>query len=229
MKTQALATAAHYELIGSLIRTGAVCGSEELAHRLSVSVTDIEVAYHWLHENHGLVLHPDHCEPWVVHPFSLSPTHTWVESQELGWWAPCMWCGLGIIHLAGGTGSIHTRLGGEREPINFDIKQGRINPADLMVHFALPVRTAWNNVHHYCAMVLPFRSSAEIERWSTRHGLPQGKAIPIKQLSDLAYHWYGQHAVRGWKKWTRQQAEEIFRRVGLTEPFWHLEKASGTF
>ncbi len=229
MTTKALQSAVHHGLIKSLLATGAACNADELARELSVSAMDVEATYRWLHENHGLVLHPDFCEPWVVHPFSLSPTHTWVECEERGWWAPCMWCALGIVHLAGGTGCVHTRLGGEREPVAIDVAGGVVTPAELVVHFALPVRSAWHNVHHFCAMVLPFRSHADIAEWSTRHRVPEGEAVPIDTVSALAREWYGQHDARDWTKWTAEQASDIFARVGLTGPFWDLRKMAGTF
>lgn len=229
MTTNALASAVHHGLITRLLETGAACDAEELAQELSVSAIDVEAAYRWLHENHGLVLHPDYCEPWIAHPFSLSPTHTWVQCGERGWWAPCMWCALGVVHLAGGAGCIHTRVGGEREPIAIEVADGVIAPAELLVHFALPVSSAWQNVHHYCAMVLPFRSGADIAAWSERHRLPEGEAVAIAQASELALQWYGQHGARDWQKWTAEQAAGIFACVGLTGSFWQVETRAGAF
>jgi hypothetical protein len=229
MKANSLAPVVHHEIVSSLIETGAAANAEELARRLSVPLIDVEAAYRWLHDNHGLVLHPDCCEPWIVHPFALSPSHVWVESGDRGWWAPCTWCALGIVHLVGGTACIHARIGGEREPIAINMNDGRTTADDLLVHFALPVRAAWDNVHHYCAMVLPFRSRTDITRWSRRHRLPLGEAVPVAQASDLARHWYGQHHARNWTKWTPLQAAAIFQRVGLTGPFWAIEDRPGAF
>jgi Alkylmercury lyase len=49
----------------------------------------------------------------MIHPFSLSPTGTWVQQGEQGWWAPCIWCGFGIAALAGENAVIHARIGAE--------------------------------------------------------------------------------------------------------------------
>lgn len=229
MHLEELASAVHHALINSLIDSGAAPQVDDLAPQLTVSKAEAESALRWLNDNHGLVLHPDRCDPWIVHPFALSPTHTWVQSGDHGWWAPCMWCALGIIHLVGGSGCIHTRLGGECESIDINIENGKPVSEQLWVHFALPIHSAWNNVHHYCAMVLPFRTPTQVRQWSERHRLPLGEVVPIVQVSELARLWYGQHAAKNWKKWTGAQAAEIFQRVGLTAPFWRIEKDKGAF
>jgi len=218
-----LAARVHHCLISSLIETGFAPDTSELASVLEVPTTDIESAMNDLHDRHGLVLHPDRCAPWIIHPFSLSPSHTWVEQGDLGWWAPCMWCALGIAHLAGGNSKIYAVLEGERERVCIEVTADRVSPEDIVVHFPIPVQAAWRNVHHYCSMVLPFESEAAISGWSARHRLPLGQGVPIKQANELARRWYGDHASPHWTKWTPAQATEIFEGAGLKAPFWHLE------
>lgn len=53
--------------------------------------------------------------PWVIHPFSLSPTATWVQADQRGWWAPCIWCALGVAALVGQDVVVHCRIGAETE------------------------------------------------------------------------------------------------------------------
>jgi hypothetical protein len=90
----------------------------------------------------------------------------------------------------------------------------------------VPLRSAWGNVHHYCATVLPFRSEAKVDDWSRRHAIPKGAVVPIPQVARLAQLWYGKHADRDWEKWSVAQAREIFGTVGLTGPFWALDAAT---
>ena len=61
MTTNSLASAVHHGLINDLLETGTTGDTEKLARTLSVSAIDVEAAYRWLHENHGLVLQPDYC------------------------------------------------------------------------------------------------------------------------------------------------------------------------
>jgi hypothetical protein len=152
---------------------------------LGVNETRLQKLLLQLDETHGVVLHPSECTPWIIHPFSLTPTGTYVESQKHGWWAPCLWCALGVATLAGGKVQIHTRLGGEVQSIVIHANDGYPVETEYCVHFAIPPRTAWKNVHAHCAMLLPFRSESEVRDWSVRHGMPYGEVIPIYQTANL--------------------------------------------
>lgn len=232
MRGAALSSQIHHAIITRIILSGAAPSLDELSRSLHLTPSEVTAGLAELEQTHGIVLHPGSSEPWVIHPFALSPTATWVESGRGGWWAPCMWCALGITTLVGDA-TIHTRVAGEREPLELRVHDGRTNHQELLIHFALPPREAWANVHHYCAMVLPFRNDADIDTWSARHRLPRGRAVSLPRLAELAARWYGRHADADWRKWTRTEAQSIFHGVGLTDEFWRLvgseEEASGRF
>jgi hypothetical protein len=219
----------HHAFIDRLRQTGFAPTRREVSTTLAKPVKEIERALYRLAESHGVVLHPHICEPWVIHPFSLSPTATWVQQGDQGWWAPCIWCGCGIAALVGGNAVIHARLGGEMEDIDIHIVNDEVVEKYLWVHFAVPPRAAWDNVHHFCATVLPFRHEADVQTWSKRHGIPAGSAVPISQVQDLGREWYAHHCDRDWRKWSVAEAIEIFEKVGLVGPFWSLESRDGTF
>ncbi len=219
----------HHAFIDRLRQTGFAPSRHEVSAALAKPVKEIEKALYRLAESHAVVLHPHVCEPWVIHPFSVSPTATWVQQGDQGWWAPCIWCGCGIAALVGGNAVIHARLGGEMEDIDIHIVNGDVVEEDLWVHFAVPPRAAWDNVHHFCATVLPFRHEADVQTWSKRHGIPAGSAVPISQVQDLGREWYAHHCDRDWRKWSVAEAIEIFEKVGLVEPFWSLEGRDGSF
>ena len=230
MPDEQLLSRLHYHLIRGLVEECACPTNPELAHQLGVPTEQIEEILHGLSDIHGVVLHPHVCEPWVVHPFSVTPTANWIEGQRGGWWAPCVWCALGVAVLVGGETRLHTRLGGESESLTIPLTDGK--PAafdDLWVHFAIPPAQAWRNVHQHCSLVLPFRSPEEIGAWCERHRLPHGEAVPLAQVALLARLWYGAHADRNWHKWTVEEAQGIFRQAGLDSPFWDLGARSGKF
>jgi hypothetical protein len=152
-----------------------------------------------------------------------------VARGERGWWAPCLWCALGIAVLVGGAVVIHARIGGEAEAVRIPVEDGVPRSDGLWAHFPEPPRVAWANVHHYCARLLPFRSPADVSAWGERHGLPVGQAVPLAQLADLARRWYGRHAAPDWHKPTVAEAADLFRAAGLTGEFWQLEARDGTF
>ena len=227
--TADIETAVHYRYVEPLLATGRIPNSGEVAKRLGVPIEDVRRALRGLADTHGVVLHTHVCEPWVIHPFSASPTATWVESGDRGWWATCMWCACGIATLVGGNAAIHTRIGGEREDIDIHVEKGRVRESDLWVHFALPPRDAWDCVHHFCATVLPFRSPDDVQAWSDRHGIPMGAVAPTAQVMDLGREWYASHADPDWRKWNVREAAEIFRKVGLVGDFWEIPITEGGF
>jgi hypothetical protein len=220
----------HYEMVHGLVEGNACPANFELANRLSVSTAEIEELLRRLSDIHGVVLHPHVCEPWVVHPFSLTPTLNWVEGQGKSWWAPCIWCALGIAVIVGGEVQIHTRFGGEAEPLTISVRDGEpVGLGDVWVHFAIPPARAWDNVHQHCSMVLPFHSPEGIRGWCGQHGLPHGEAIPLHQVARLARLWYGSHGDPTWHKWSITEAQEIFHQVGLDSQFWNLGGGGGRF
>ena len=225
-----MSSAIHHELIKSIIETGACPSNSELADRLHLPGDQIQDALVALSEIHGIVLHPHVSEPWVIHPFSLTPTMHYIKGQRRSWWAPCVWCALGVATLVQGEVRLHTRIGGEVEPLIIRIVAGQpVGLEDIWVHFAIPPARAWQNVHQHCSMVLPFRSQEQIHEWCHRHRLPIGEAVPLHQVGRLAELWYGTYADVNWHKWTITEAQEIFTKAGLTSRFWALGDKKGEF
>ncbi len=220
----------HFGLISGLIAQGVCPTNGELAAEFGVSAADVERGLRELAEMHGVVLHPHVCEPWIVHPFSTTPTMHWVENGRLGWWAPCTWCALGIATLVGGEVRIHTRIGAESDTLMITVQDGEVRDAGgLWVHFAVPPARAWDNVHLHCALVLVFRSHQEIRDWCGRHAIAPGEIVPLEQVARFARAWYGRHAREDWRKWTVAEAQEILRESGLVGPFWDLGARSGRY
>ena len=230
MTTAPAVSLLHHELVRGLIERGACPAKAELAERLGVPTEEVEGLLSCLADIHGVVLHPHVCEPWIVHPFSLTPTIHWIESRNRSWWAPCVWCAFGIAVLVGGEVRIHTRLAAEAEPLVIHAVDGTPHMAeDVWVHFAIPPARAWDNVHEHCALVLPFRSKGDIPDWCDRHHLPHGQAVPLGQVAAFARNWYGTHEDANWHKWSIAEAQEIFHSSGLRSEFWDLGVSTGRY
>jgi len=220
----------HYELISGLIATGACPTTTDLALRFHVAPSEIDDQLRALAEMHGAVLHPHRPAPWVVHPFSLTPTINWIEGRSRSWWAPCIWCAFGVATLVGGEVRIHSRYGAECDAIIVPVRDGEpLGFESVVVHFAVRPARAWDNVHEHCSMVLPFRNADEVARWCNRHSLPRGEAVPLHQVAAFAKVWYGSHADPNWHKWSVTEAQEIFRQAGFTSAFWNLEGKDGRY
>jgi hypothetical protein len=220
MDNQLALSRLHYELIHGLIQTGVCPANADLSRQLGLPLAEIEDQLRALAAIHGVVLHPYTPAPWVIHPFSLTPTLNWIEGKQHSWWAPCIWCALGVATLIGGEVNIHSRYGAEGESVTISVTNGRpLGFETAVVHFAIPPARAWNNVHEHCAMVLAFRNAEEITSWCIRHGLPRGEAVPLDRVAQLASLWYGSHAHPDWHKWSVTEAQAIFHRAGLQSDF----------
>lgn len=195
---------------------------QDLAAMLRTAPAEIDRSLQRLHDAQALLLHPHCCEPWVVHPFALSPGSCWVEVGERGWWANCVYCAMGIAAAVGSDAAIHTRLGGEREPLTIAIRNGEVREAELLLHLATPVRHWWDNVIHACASFQPFRTEAEIESWCSRHAFARGAVVPLGTMWRFASEWYGSYLTEPWRKRSRQQIAELFERFGFHGDFWKV-------
>lgn len=201
----------------------------ELSENFGCEPSLVRTGLRALAEYHGVVLHPQSDEVWVAHPFSAAPTTCVVRAGTKRWWGNCIWCSLGVAHLAGGTADIETRLGALDDPITIRIADGQILDEELVVHFPIPMRHAWDNVIYTCAVMLPFRSEAAVDVWCTSRGIPKGDVRPIAQIWRFATDWYGRHADPDWRKWSVREATAIFARHGLTGPTWMLTEDGERF
>ena len=61
-----------------------------------------------------------------------------------------------------------------------------------------------------------------MERWCRRRGQAVGTVLPVAAVWSLARAWYGGRLDPAFRGRSAEQAEAIFRGVGLTGPFWSL-------
>jgi hypothetical protein len=219
----------HHEIIEHFIEHGFAPSVATLSARLDRPRESVAVALHALQDEHGVVLHPSSSEIWVSHPFSSAPTSFWVRNTRRGWWGNCAWCSLGIVALLGTDASITTTLGGESEQVTVNIVNGVVSPADLVVHFPIAMQHAWDNVVFTCSNMLLFDSSAAVDEWCARHGMPRGDVQPLETIWQFARVWYGRHRAPDWKKWSASEARAIFATFGLSGPTWEVPDSGDRF
>ncbi len=165
----------------------------------------------------------------VIHPFSLAPTNFLVNSNKGVWWGNCAWCSLGIAALIEEDVTITTRFGAHDEQIVIHIIRGKMQEKDLYIHFPIPMKKAWDNIIYTCSSMLVFRDEEQINNWTIRHNIPKGDIQPISNVWEFSKKWYGNHLNPDWKKWTMEEAKEIFLQFGLTNKIWDLETSSSRF
>ena len=191
--------------------------------RLNLPASEVEASLHRLHQAHALLLHPDGCQPWVVHPFALSPSGCWVQTPDKGYWASCLYCAFGICAATKRDSEITTRYGGEADTVKYTVKDGDVQASDDIFHLSTPARAWWDNVIHACASFQPFRTKSDANDWCRRHDLPRGETMTISGLWDFAQDWYGSYLTQDWQKRSRAEVEAVFSRHGLNSDFWKLD------
>jgi len=212
----------HHVIVDTLLTRGWAPSARELAERFGVERARLSRALRELADYHGVVLHPDSHEIWVVHPFSAAPTNFLVRSGALEWWGNCAWCSLGVAALAGGTADMTTALGAAGRQVTVRVVDHEVLDKDFVVHFPVSMVNVWNNVVFSCSMMLLFETEQDVDRWCRKRGKAKGDVRPIEQVWRFAAEWYGRHRDPDWTKWTPDEAIAMFARHGLDGPIWAL-------
>jgi hypothetical protein len=219
----------HHAILRKFIDAGYPPTTSALCEQFGVSAEDVVNALRDLADYHGVVLHPHNSEVWIAHPFSSAPTLFSVRQGERQWWGNCAWCALGVAGLIGGDGvTIQTTLGADASPVTIHIDRQRVRE-EVFVHFPIPMARAWDNVVYTCSTMLVFARDSDVDGWSRRHAIPRGDVQPIQRVYDFACAWYGRHLSQDWRKWTTEEARELFQRFGLTGPIWNLPPSDTRF
>jgi hypothetical protein len=219
----------HAAIVASFLTHQRAPTVSEIARQFRCDENEARAGLRALAEYHGVVLHPNVDEVWIAHPFSAAPTTFVVAHGARTWWGNCAWCSLGLVHLAGGTATIETRIGAIAEQATIRIESGKLLDTDYVVHFPIPMRSAWDNVIYTCSVMLLFRDESQVDEWCATRGIAKGDVRPIEQVWRFAAEWYAHHADVDWQKWSAKQAGEIFRRHGLTGPIWTITEEQKRF
>ncbi len=219
----------HHRILSTVVDRGYAPTHTELGAWFERPVGEIIAALEALADYHGVVLHPDSMEIWVVHPFSLAPTAYIVTTDDGKWWGTCAWCSLGAVELLGGSATITTQLAWSDEQVTLRLDHGKLLDTDYVVHFPIPMTQAWDNVLYTCSMMLFFKDRVAVEQWCNRFGKDRGDVRPIQQIWEFSREWYGRHLDQDWQKWSTDEASEMFARHGLEGPIWNLESSADRF
>ena len=74
--------------------------------------------------------------------------------------------------------------------------------------------------------MLLFRSEEAAAAWCARRGYPLGAILTLEQTWDLAKAWYGDRLDPTFRGRSREAAQAILHRLGLTGPFWSFAAAA---
>lgn len=71
--------------------------------------------------------------------------------------------------------------------------------------------------------MLFFRSEADVAEWKRERNVTTGETMPLEQLWALSKIWYGNRLQHDFHGRSLEQAQNVFREVGLSSKFWYLE------
>ena len=215
-----LGSAIRHAINKHAVETGRAPTLRSLSAMLKCPADEVERGLLGLAKSHGVVLHPNSTRIWLAHPFSFSPTAFWVTSGRGAWWGNCAWCSLGIAAMIDCDSRIVTRSGGEAAALEVHVRDRTVLESDVLVHFSVPARKWWDNVHYTCGTILFFPSVSEVDAWCERHGIARGQILSMDQAWALAQAWYGDYLNPKWRRRSAREAGEIFEHIGLRGEFW---------
>ena len=219
----------HYYLLSRIVEVGYAPDFADLQEHFAVDREEVISALVALQEYHGVVLHPHDHSIWVIHPFSLAPANFSIRTSSRQWWGNCAWCSLGAAALLDRDLTITTTLGAEGEQVVINVRDGKVEQSDPVIHFPIPMKKAWENVMYTCSTMLVFENDDQVEDWCVRHKIPRGDVQPIQHIWELSKKWYGHHLDPGWTKWTASGAKAIFKDFGLEHSVWRLDESAERF
>lgn len=219
----------HYAIIRHIIDKGYAPDINMLAEILSEPAGEVVKSLKALEDCHGVVLHPNRPDVWIIHPFSLAPTNFLVRNSKGMWWGNCAWCSLGVAALLNTDVTITTRVAAYDKQITINIKNGVLAEQGLLIHFPVPMRSAWDNVVYTCSNMLIFETEQQVAEWSQRHNIPMGDIQSINRIWEFSREWYGNHLNPEWEKWTMDEAKTMFAKYHLTGDTWNLDANAARF
>lgn len=118
----------------------------EVAAALSLRAEEVESSFARLEEGHVLVFAPGTRSIWMANPLSAFPTPFRVETQRGSYWANCIWDAFGVVAMLGGDGLVLTSCADCGDAMRLRVEGGSLEPANGVVHFAVPARRWWDNI-----------------------------------------------------------------------------------
>jgi Alkylmercury lyase len=129
------------------LATGRPPTTAETAEALGIAADAAEQAYRRLEQGRAIVLAPGTTNVWMANPLSAVPTRFRVVSDDgRSWWGNCAWDGLGVLAMVGSDGMLDTSCPDCGEGLDLRVAGGELEPADAVIHFAVPARRWWENI-----------------------------------------------------------------------------------
>ncbi len=127
--------------------TATVPSAPDTAASLRISDEQAVEAYRSLADAHVYVLEPaDPTRLRMANPFSAVPSPFEVVAVGKRYFGNCIWDGLGIVSLMGGTGKVMTTCPDCGEAITLVVRSGALVGGEGIVHFRVPAAHWWDDI-----------------------------------------------------------------------------------
>jgi hypothetical protein len=211
------------QIYDAFLRTGSPPAIEDIARNLGTEEGTVRALLRALHNQHHIVLGSD-SELIAAHPFSNVPMPFDVRFGDVRTWGFCIWDALGIAAMSGKDTVIDTTCAFCLHHVHLEVIHGHlVIEREYVAQFLVPAQRMWDDVKFTCSTQLAFCDETHAKRWRERYHREPGSILSMPKTWQLAKAWYGEDRRKeSWRRRTAEEANEIFRRLELPEPFWHL-------
>jgi hypothetical protein len=120
-------------------------GRTPTAPELDIPPAELAASWRRLHEQHALVL-DEAGELRMAAPFSAVPTPYRVEAAGRSWFANCAWDAFGVCAALDSDGHVSATCLDCGQAIEIDVRDGRPEPDDALVHLLVPAARWWDDI-----------------------------------------------------------------------------------
>ncbi len=118
---------------------------DEVAAAVGSDADAVRAGWRRLHDAHALVLDGAD-ELRMANPFSAVPTPFLVDAAGRSWFGNCGWDAFGIGAALHVDSTIRTACPDCAEPIEIDIRDGRVPASDAVFHILVPAASWWDDI-----------------------------------------------------------------------------------
>ena len=118
----------------------------EIASALGRSEVEIRDALGQLAADRVLVLAPNSGNIWIAAPFCAVPSSFRVQAGGKVYYGICIWDALGILAVLGSDGIVGTACPECSQPLELEVRGGKLVRNEGVIHFAVPALRWWDNI-----------------------------------------------------------------------------------
>jgi hypothetical protein len=198
----------------------------ELARRLALPPSQVQVGLRTLAQRHALVLTQDGDAIRMAHPFSAAPMAFVVTPadgrDDRRWWGGCAWDSFGISAALELDALIDTACPGCGTRLQVATGPKTPPSGELTVWFPRPAAQWWDDVVATCTAIRLFCDTAHAQTWAQDTGQHFGQIVPAGQVWALAAPWYGDRLTATFTPHSRDHNQRLLDDLGLSGSFWQL-------